>query len=357
VSQLTSLRPDHCNGGFDEYCDSSRKYSNISSILSAFDDTTELLDYMNTYWLANQGSDESLWSHEWNKHGTCISTLDAKCYAEGRESSPSHRYVLDYFNTTVSLFRTLNTYATLAKAGIVPHRTLTWSLDQLQSAFQVFHGVPVTLRCRSGQLDEIWYSLDTRGSIQTGEFVPAAPDGVNSNCPRRGIKYLPKSEPSSSTSSNTSPTSTDTGVPAPTATAPPFTGKGFLHIYVGETQHGCLISSGQWYTSGTCAGFNARADIIDPGHEQLFTLSSRIALCSINEKQTFECSKKLPYQTIFSADSDKLLFKNESVFYADKIPGRFEKINIYSLANGDESQILKTQTDPIKVEVRWVGLN
>ena len=35
---------------------------------------------MKKYWKDDAGNDESFWEHEWNKHGTCISTLEPSYY-------------------------------------------------------------------------------------------------------------------------------------------------------------------------------------------------------------------------------------------------------------------------------------
>lgn len=62
---------------------------------------------MNTYWKDYQGNDETFWEHEWGKHGTCISTLDTKCYSghSGQEE------VVDYFEVAVELFKGLDSFA------------------------------------------------------------------------------------------------------------------------------------------------------------------------------------------------------------------------------------------------------
>jgi len=52
MSQLTDIvtsRPDHCDGSFDAYCDSHRKYTNITDILRSFS-ADDLLSTMSTYW-------------------------------------------------------------------------------------------------------------------------------------------------------------------------------------------------------------------------------------------------------------------------------------------------------------------
>lgn len=61
---------------------------------------------MSMYWKDYWGDDENLWKHEWSKHGTCISTLETKCYSE----YVSQEDVVDYFNKTVELFKSLPPY-------------------------------------------------------------------------------------------------------------------------------------------------------------------------------------------------------------------------------------------------------
>jgi ribonuclease T2 len=99
------LWPDNCDGTYEQYCDSSREYTGIRSILQAAG-KTELLNYMNTYWKDYEGDDESFWKHEWDKHGTCMNTFNPECYS-GYQSKEE---MVDYFQITVDLFKTLDTY-------------------------------------------------------------------------------------------------------------------------------------------------------------------------------------------------------------------------------------------------------
>lgn len=110
-------RPDHCNGGFDQYCDSGRRYSNISLIL-VDSGRGDLLDYMSDFWKDFRGDDANLWEHEWNKHGTCVSTLETHCYTDYYPQQE----VVDYFDRTVEVFRTLPTYEVCLPALIVEER-------------------------------------------------------------------------------------------------------------------------------------------------------------------------------------------------------------------------------------------
>lgn len=67
---------------------------------------SDLLDYMSEYWKDFRGDDANLWEHEWNKHGTCISTLETKCYA----AYVPQEEVVDYFDKAVDLFKNLPSY-------------------------------------------------------------------------------------------------------------------------------------------------------------------------------------------------------------------------------------------------------
>lgn len=68
---LTFHRPDNCDGTYEQFCDTSREYSNITDILQA-QGRTALLSDMNTYWKDYKGNDETFWEHEWNKHGSLL---------------------------------------------------------------------------------------------------------------------------------------------------------------------------------------------------------------------------------------------------------------------------------------------
>lgn len=83
-----------------------------------------------------------------------------------------------------------------------------------------------------------------------GHELTLSTDGQVSNCPRRGIRYIPKR-------SQHEPTSTTTHGPEPTATGIPFLGRGNMIVSTLGHIRGCIISHGTWYASGTCATFRA----------------------------------------------------------------------------------------------------
>lgn len=70
---LRFSRPDNCDGGFDQFCDSKRNYNNISLIL-VDSGRRDLLEYMDVYWKDIRGDDLDLWIHEWRKHGRFFAT-------------------------------------------------------------------------------------------------------------------------------------------------------------------------------------------------------------------------------------------------------------------------------------------
>ncbi|KAL8726132.1 MAG: hypothetical protein Q9181_006169 [Wetmoreana brouardii] len=291
------LWPDHCDGSFDQYCDPNRQYTNISSIISAAGQT-DLLNYMNTYWKDYQGNDESFWEHEWGKHGTCISTLEPSCYSN---YAPQEE-VVAYFQKTVDLFKTLDSYSFLSAAGIVPSTTKTYTSAEILAALAKPRGVQVSIQCSSSALDEIWYFFDVRGSVQT--------DGSKSDCPATGIKYLPKG--STSQPPSTTLTTATTAPPSPTPGIP-FSGKGTLPVTTGGKSTGCIISGGTWYTTGTCATFTAAAS------GSGFTLTSSKGKCAVTNN-VLTCSASVTAPTEFSTVDGKLAYNGGTDFYTSSVP-------------------------------------
>lgn len=208
---LHGLWPDHCTGTYDSVCDCSRSgdcssrnrkcqrhacnraYSNITAILERLEQH-DLLALMRAHWKGIAG-DEHLWQHEWSKHGTCVSTLEPRCY--GDHSYRETEEVVDYFAKAVELFGTVPTYQWLADAGIVPSTERTYELAEIREALGQARGVEAVVGCQRNELREVWYHYEVLGTVQTGDFIPINPDftgthGPGKGCPSTGIKYLPK---------------------------------------------------------------------------------------------------------------------------------------------------------------------
>lgn len=102
---IHGLWPNKCDGTYSENCDSSRAYTDIGTLLKNAGQTS-VYNYMNTYWVSNSESAEKFWDHEWATHGTCVSTLHTSCYSDYKTGDEA----VDFFTTTVALFKTLPTY-------------------------------------------------------------------------------------------------------------------------------------------------------------------------------------------------------------------------------------------------------
>lgn len=347
---LHGLWPDHCDGSFDVYCDKSRKYSNISAILTHFG-KDELLAEMHQVWKDFRGHDESLWGHEWDKHGTCTNTLNPECY-DPATYEPTLE-VVHYLEAAVSLHRALPSFKFLDQAGIRPSTTETYTYAQIQAALTDAHDAPVTLGCRGARLTEIWYHYSVRGGVLGGMFVPSEPDGMKSTCPQTGIRYLPKHRggggrhpPAPKPPKN------------PSGPSKPWDGRGQLAVReVGAgagARRGCLISKGDWFTSGTCATFTA---VQEAGGEGEFTLHSRRGTCGFVDGELV-CAKAVePARFVpLPSDSDaggKMAAvvdgRRVDRFYAEKEPTHAHGQRLRLRPDGDASDHGRW------VEVEWAG--
>ncbi|OTB20073.1 hypothetical protein K445DRAFT_313882 [Daldinia sp. EC12] len=335
---IHGLWPDHCDGTYDATCDSKRAYKNISDILkSAGND--DLLSYMETFWLPNDSTGEEFWEHEWGKHGTCVSTLNPSCFTDYKATDE----VPYYFNTTVSLFKSLPTYKWLADAGITPSSSKTYKLSDIQAALSKNHnGETVYVSCSGNAIEQVYYYFNVRGSVATGEFVPASPDnGDDGGCPSTGVKYLPKNGGGgggSTTTTTSKPTSTKSGGSSPTP--PPtgsFSGKGYLNAVVDGSKKGCIIGSGSWYTTGTCATFTAASS------GSGFTLKSSKGYCSASGG-SLTCSSGISNADadVFAADGTNLANSGGNDWYADSVPSGSTQGTVYS-EKGSHKMTLQIQ--------------
>ncbi|KAG8956544.1 ribonuclease T2-like [Tulasnella sp. 424] len=181
------LWPDHCDGTFDEGCDPSRNYPSITDVLTE-NGKEDLLQFMNEFWVDINGKNEQFWSHEWNTHGTCMSTIAPSCMPEGSKTGLDAAF---YFQKAVDTFKSLGTYDFLSSAGIEPDKTKTHTLAELTSAVKEAHGFIPAFDCKKGSLNAVYYYFNLQGTVMDGTLVPIdAPKG--GSCPKTGIKYLPK---------------------------------------------------------------------------------------------------------------------------------------------------------------------
>ncbi|KAF4785927.1 ribonuclease T2 family protein [Colletotrichum scovillei] len=190
---LHGLWPEPCDGSYKAFYGTELQFTNITDILKHYGQD-ELLALMERYWVAAYGANNNLWANEYNTHASCINTLSSTCYDTAYDTGIQ---VVDYFTRAFSLFRQLDTFTALERAGITPSISRRYALAEVTRTLERLSGGRVVLRC-SGQgrdvLHEAWYSYSLMGSLQTGQFVPASDlgsYGEASNCAKE-VRYLPK---------------------------------------------------------------------------------------------------------------------------------------------------------------------
>ncbi|RUS15212.1 ribonuclease T2-like protein, partial [Jimgerdemannia flammicorona] len=166
---MHGLWPDTCSGAQVPIreCDASRSYNGLDNILYNYD-YDQLYDNMTTYWPSEGRSNNWFWTHEWQKHGICVSTLAPKCYG-----SEYKRYqdVHDYFEQALDLRTEYDLYAALDSAGIQPGSNPDDS--EIHSAIRAAFGEDAMLQCDPhGDIREIRLYFHVKGKSQ---YVLTAP--------------------------------------------------------------------------------------------------------------------------------------------------------------------------------------
>ncbi|KAF7971676.1 hypothetical protein HWV62_20112 [Athelia sp. TMB] len=290
---IHGLWPDNCNGTYEENCDSSRDYTDISGLLTAAG-ATDTLAFMQEYWLNDDGTSEELWEHEWATHGTCMSTLEPSCLPAG---STKGAEAVAFYETVVRLFKfltatnrqTLPTYTWLANAGIVPSSTKTYSFTDVNAALVAGSGgYTPAVGCTSGALSSISWYYNLKGSVIDGTFVPI--DTPEAGTCSGTVKYPLKTgsaatstaggSSTSTKSSSTSATKTTSTSASASSTAPAGSIPTKATI-VASTGTGGLLSAGTWSTQ-TLATYTLS------GTPSSFTLTSSKGSCGVSSG-VFSC--------------------------------------------------------------------
>ncbi|KAG8893106.1 ribonuclease T2-like, partial [Tulasnella sp. 403] len=305
---IHGLWPDHCDGTWDQFCDPSREYPSITQVLQN-NGKQALLDDMNQWWLDQNGNNEQFWEHEWNKHGTCMSTIEPSCLPPGSQTGLDAAY---YFQRAVDTFKSLPTYQYLATAGITPSTSATYTYTTLANAIKASTGFTPSLDCTSGALNSVSYYFNLKGSLIDGTLVPIDAPSQGS-CPTSGIKYPPKSGGASSTTTSSGPA--PTGVPA-RSNVKAITSSG--------STVGCLLSYGTWSTQ-TCATLTASTS------GSGFTLTSSKGPCAVTSSG-LSCSSTNTATVFTSTTSGSnilLTYSGSTAFTADSVPSGTTQVTLY----------------------------
>jgi ribonuclease T2 len=106
---------------------------------------------MNTYWPSYTGAYTGFWQHEWDKHGTCLTT-----YEKSVAGTVTTQH--DYFAKSLELRRDCNVLAALKSVGITPGTSA--ALSDFQSAITSYCGNRAHLDCSGSDLSEAWICYD-----------------------------------------------------------------------------------------------------------------------------------------------------------------------------------------------------
>jgi ribonuclease T2 len=197
VFTIHGLWNDLCDGTYNQFCNDALEVDAADLehiIVEQFSDGA-LYNKMKQIWVNTQNSNvqsgglESLWEHEYNKHGTCMTTLQPRCYAGNYQQ---YQTAYDFYRKVVEVWDTLPTYQFLASADIYPSATDKYNLSDFQAALSEFHGAQVYVGCTGGDIiSEIWYYHHVKGNVLTGELKPI--DSLTpTTCKKSTVRYLPK---------------------------------------------------------------------------------------------------------------------------------------------------------------------
>lgn len=190
---LHGLWPEDCNGTFTGYCDNDIEVpaDNITNILRNQYGDSGLVNDMDVFWKNPDGADEDFWAAQFNKHGSCITTLHQDCY--GPALKPNEN-IYDYFKIAYNLYNSLPTFSYLNASGIVPSETATYTSEQISRVLTAYNrGKTVYFGCdEDNVLTDVHYHHHVNGPLIYESLVKVNATATP-NCPATGIKFLPKS--------------------------------------------------------------------------------------------------------------------------------------------------------------------
>ncbi|KAJ3277559.1 ribonuclease T2-like [Borealophlyctis nickersoniae] len=121
-----------------------------------------------------------------------MSTLAPRCYP--KHTLPDQD-IVDYFRTALSLRPKYNLYKIFAQSGIIPSKTKTYSVKQLQDALVKGTGFQGSLLCTKGDdgksyLSETWIYLTAKPNFKFQSQAPV-PAPYTASCNATTVYYLP----------------------------------------------------------------------------------------------------------------------------------------------------------------------
>ncbi|KAJ3029089.1 ribonuclease T2-like [Rhizophlyctis rosea] len=191
---IHGLWPDYCDGTFSsDNLGCVHEYGNQETYDVVKKQDKGLFEKMKKVWMGANGDYNWMWSHEFTKHGTCMSTLNPECYGK---TFKSYFPILDYFKAAMSLYPRYNLFDILKKGGVVPSSTKTYTIQQFQEAIVRGIGYEASITCAKGDdgrsyLTEIWISTTARPNFKFDTQKPV-PSAYVASCNVTAIVYKPQ---------------------------------------------------------------------------------------------------------------------------------------------------------------------
>ncbi|KAI8920038.1 ribonuclease T2-like protein [Powellomyces hirtus] len=189
---LHGLWPDYCDGTYNTSplgCDPPRRDVEAEKTVEAYA-PEDLKAEMRRVWMSADGNYNWIWSHEWNKHGTCMSTINPTCFPTQKPAQDR----LAYFAASLALRKRFDLFKIFSAHDIIPSETTTYSFSQFQAALKAEIGFEGALQCTKNNgtayLREVWVYVRALPGIEFKNNEPVAPF---SSCPKNGtIIYQPQ---------------------------------------------------------------------------------------------------------------------------------------------------------------------
>ncbi|KAG0082496.1 ribonuclease T2-like [Podila epicladia] len=127
------------------------------------------------------GNNNCFWSHEWNKHGTCISNLDPSCTSNPVKGKDKY----SYFSKGLELRAKFDLFKALAAKMIFPSQSKRFWTEDVRDAIKAEFDVDPGLYCKNGTLHEVWLYFKVKNRDHPVSSSPLSLFGplCNSGCP------------------------------------------------------------------------------------------------------------------------------------------------------------------------------
>nr|BAS29954.1 ribonuclease T2 [Sphaerocreas pubescens] len=178
---IHGLWSDYCVGGdWPQFCEPDRMLNNTVVDVLTQAGEHQLLKDMDKYWLGSNGtaSNAPFWEHEWNKHGTCMTTLEPSCLPSSKHTN--HTDAVTFYKTVVGLYKRFDFYKALKAHNIVPSDK-PYKTQDVSDAIESYFGNIPNIQCFDGAISAIWIYFHVEGNVATGNYVPTIPDSPG-NC-------------------------------------------------------------------------------------------------------------------------------------------------------------------------------